>query len=161
MTRTTCLRCVQRKTAAVLCLCECVKRLVFFNTSVSKRGTRRHYITRRALTKPSTESHPHFLENRIHHLSARQPRILPPWSIRRFVPKEVQYVAAIWESSARMLALCTVKTAYVKVRLEHGCSLCNSGAGSSETERFHLWHSREGGCVLHKEDLVSHWSRLI
>lgn len=59
---------VQRKTAAVLCSCECVKRLGFFNTSISKRGTRRHYITRQALTKPSTGSHPHFLENRIHHV---------------------------------------------------------------------------------------------
>lgn len=157
----TCLQHVQRKTAAVLCSCQCVKRLGLLNTTISKRGTRQHYITRRARTKPSTQSHPHFLENRIHHLSARQPRILPPWSICRFVPKEVQYVAAMWQSSVRMLTLCTVKTAYVKVKREHGCSLCNSGAGSSETERFHLWHSREGGCVLHKEDLVSHGSRLI
>lgn len=55
-----------------------------------------------------------------------------------------------------MLTLCTVKTAYVKVRPEHGCSLCNSGVGSSETERFHLWHSTERGAACYIKRTLSH-----
>lgn len=77
----------RRKNDSSSLVCECVKRLRFFNTSISNRGTPQRYITCCTITKPSTERHPHFLENQIYHLSVRQLRILPPWSILRFTWK--------------------------------------------------------------------------